>query len=241
MKKILIIFLLTNIGVFSAINIKVGAYPFPPYLNVSDKTPSGKTVELIGALNRIQNKYNFQLVVTAPSRRFSDFGKKFDLMFYEDLGWGWKNTNLDSAGITLRDEEVFISLTSYYKDTNFVKDIKTKKILLIKGFHYAFANYNSSEDFLNKNFNVVFSTSPQNTIDFLFSGRAQIAIITKSFLMEYLKKNPSIADKILINETPDQVYKLTMIRNLDALISIDELNTLLKKVKDSKESRYLLE
>jgi len=59
--------------------------------------------------------------------------------------------------------------------------------------------------------------------------------------MEYLKKNPSIADKILINETPDQVYKLTMIRNLDALISIDELNALLKKVKDSKESRYLLE
>lgn len=240
MKKLMIVFLFINLYIFSSINVRVGAYQFPPYLNFSKTNSSGKTLELIDALNKIQKKYNFQLVVTSPSRRYIDFGNKFDLMFYEDLSWGWNEINLETSDISLKDEEVFISTTNYYKDTNFIKDIKTKKILLIKGFHYSFAAYNASEDYLNKNFNVVFSTSPQNTLDFLFNGRAQIAIITKSFLTDYLIKNPSKKTSILINDTPDQIYNLTMLISQNSPISKEEFDNLLKKLKTSEKYKHLL-
>lgn len=240
MKKFLSFFLLLNIYILAATTVKVGAYPFPPYLNIDNSKLSGKTFDLIDVLNRIQKKYKFELVVTSPGRRYMDLGTKFDLMFYEDLNWGWEGKDIENAELSLKDEEVFISLTDYYENTDFVKDIKTKKILLIRGFHYAFADFNTKEDYLNKNFKVVFTTSPQNTLDFLLNGRAQIAIITKSFLIEYLNKNPSKKSKILVNEKPDQLYNLTIIRSKKAPISIDELNNLVNLLKNSGKYKNLL-
>lgn len=240
MKKFISIFFILTIHIFASTIVRVGAYPFPPYLSFIKDVPQGKTVDLINALNQIQNKYKFQLTITSPNRRYIDFGDKFDLMFYEDLSWNWKGKNLESSDITLSDEEVFISLTKFYKTNDFVKDIKTKKILLIRGFHYAFANYNDSDEYLNKNFNVVFSTSPQNILEFLFNERAQIAIITKSFLLEFLNSNPKMKDSILISPIPDQVYKLSMLRSPNSPITIEDLNQLLQKIKSSDKFKHLL-
>ena len=102
-----------------------------------------------------QNKYKFELVITSPKRRYNDLENKFDLIFFEDINWGWSGKNIEFTSLFTKDRELFISLTDYYSDTNFVKDIKTKKILITRGFHYAFANFNASEDYLTKNFNAV--------------------------------------------------------------------------------------
>lgn len=240
MKKILPIFLIIFFNFYSSTVIKVGAYSFPPYLNINNEKITGKTVDLIALLNKTQNKYKFELVITSPSRRYLDFGVKFDLMFYEDLDWGWRDKEIENTQLSLKDEEVFISLTDYYNNQDFVKDIKKKKILLIKGFHYAFTGFNTNEDYLSKNFNVVFTNSPQNTMDFLFSGRAHIAIITKSFLTEYLNKNPEKMDSIIINDSPDQTYNLTILKSKNSVLKIDELNYLINSLKKSGNYSNLL-
>lgn len=241
MKKFIYIFLIIGSVAFGAQNIKVGAYLFPPYVNISNNVASGKTVELIKALNNIQNKYKFELVITSPKRRYNDLENKFDLIFFEDINWGWSGKNIEFTSLFTKDRELFISLTDYYSDTNFVKDIKTKKILITRGFHYAFANFNASEDYLTKNFNAVITNSPQNTMDFLFSGRAQIAIITESFLQTYLNKNPNKKEKILINETPDQIYDLVAIKSKKSAMSIIELESLIEKLKKENKYKYIFE
>lgn len=241
MKNFIHIFILMNFFIFGAHKVKVGAYLFPPYLNISNTNTSGKTVDLINALNSTQNKYKFEVVVTSPKRRYADLENKFDIIFFEDNNWGWKGKNIESISLSMKDRELFISLTDYYSDTNFVKDIKTKKILITRGFHYAFANFNSSEDYLTKNFNAVITNSPQNTMDFLFSGRAQIAIITESFLKVYLSKYPEKKEKILINETPDQIYELVAIKNKKSAISIEELSNLIEKLKKENKYKYIFE
>jgi hypothetical protein len=64
MKKFIYIFLIIGSVAFGAQNIKVGAYLFPPYVNISNNVASGKTVELIKALNNIQNKYKSDVTIS---------------------------------------------------------------------------------------------------------------------------------------------------------------------------------
>lgn len=241
MKKYICLLIFISFFALSTTNVKVGAYSFPPYLTLLNNKTSGKTVDLISALNSTQNKYKFELVITSPIRRYSDFGNRYDIIFFEDLNWGWQKRDIEFIPLHLKDRELFISLTDYYDNTDFVKDIKTKKILITRGFHYAFANYSTSEEYLTKNFNVVITNSPQNTMDFLFSGRAQIAIITESFLKEYTKNNPTRKERILINETPDQIYDLVAIKSKKSLISINELESLIEKLRKDSKYKYIFE
>lgn len=233
-----IFFLILNFTIFGSTLIKVGAYPFPPYLNINTRT--GKTIEVIELLNKIQTEYKFELVLTSPERRYKDLGEKFDLMFFEDLNWNWKNQKIDSSQVFLKDEEVFITLAENYSGEDYFDNIKNKKILMISGFHYAFANYNTDKLYLEKNFKPVFSTSPEHTIEFLLNKRADIAIITKSFLTQYLKKFPEKKELIIISKNPDQIYNLSFIRSLKAPISLDSLDSLVKKLQESKKFQQII-
>lgn len=235
----ILLFIFLNLTILGVTIVKVGAYPFPPYLNVNNTEFSGKTIDLINALNKIQDKYKFEFVLTSPIRRYKDLGSKFDLIFYEDLNWNWKDKNIESTDTIFKDQEVFITLTEFYKDKNYFTNIKDKKILVIKGFHYAFADYNASEDYLKSNFKVVFSTSPENTLDFLFNKRAELAIITKSFLTEYLNKTPNKKKDIIINDIPDQLYNLAIIKDKNAPISLTELNNIINNLKKSGNLKEL--
>jgi polar amino acid transport system substrate-binding protein len=60
--------------------VLVGGYEWPPYVILHDNKTSGLSLDLIELLNKRQDKYIFEFVLTSPTRRFQDItdGRYFD-------------------------------------------------------------------------------------------------------------------------------------------------------------------
>lgn len=151
---IILFSVLINKSSFSVTLVKVGGYTFPPYINshnVNEKQ-NGLTFELIKELNNIQKEFKFEFVPTASSRRYIDYKKNsFDFIFFEDISWGWKDYDVVASRLIVKDEEIYIAKNKDGRDESYFEDKKNKKFVGIKGYHYAFANFNSDVDFLKKN------------------------------------------------------------------------------------------
>nr|WP_242620270.1 hypothetical protein [Shewanella maritima] len=72
--------------------INVGGYEFSPYVTQeNDGHFSGLTIDLIAALNQVQNEVEFNFVPTSIEQRTSAYSiNRFDLMLFESPQWGWQ-------------------------------------------------------------------------------------------------------------------------------------------------------
>lgn len=217
--------------IFASIEVKVGGYPFPPYVELSQNNVKGYTIDLIKYLNSIQNKYSFTFVLTSPKRRFSDLGVRYDIIFFEDKKWGWDPSAINNLDLGLRDFEVFISLSSLNKSDDYFKSFKKKNIILIRGYHYKFSNFNTNEEFLKKNYNALFTNEPKNIIEFVLSKRAKIGIVTYSFLQKYLDANKGIREELYISNFKDQVYDLSIISSPYSPLPVTDLQEIINTLK----------
>ncbi|MGY3803289.1 substrate-binding periplasmic protein [Pigmentibacter ruber] len=229
------ILLLDNKG-FPSTTVKVGGYTFPPY--VDQHNPSAKqtgiTIELINEMNKIQNDYKFEFVPTSSGRRYIDYkSNQFDMVFFEDIVWGWKDYDVISSELLTKDEEVYITKKKEGRDQSYFNDKKNKKFVGIKGYHYAFASYNNDIDFLKKNFRAELTSDHDGSIQMILYDRGDIGIVTHSYLDFYLNKNPDVKDKIIISNKPDQIYNLGIIarKNMDPKIEV--VNKIIQKLKSS--------
>ncbi len=233
MKKLLLLFFvicLSSNMVFAK-TIKVGGYFYPPFVQKDGSKVTGIGLELLKEMNKFQNKYNFKFVTTSSKRRYIDFGKgRFDMIMFEDIAWGWKDKNVVASKVILRGGEKYVAKASSSKDQSFFNNIKNKSLALFLGYHYGFANYNADEKFLKKNFKVQLSTTHEGNIKKVLLGRADISLITYSYLKQYMKKNPSVKKKLLISDKFDQKYNHTSLIRKNGALKISELNGILTKM-----------
>ncbi|WP_255543066.1 hypothetical protein [Azospirillum sp. INR13] len=91
--------------------IKVGAYEFPPYV---DETGGGVTRDLLDLFNAAQSERRFEMVRTAPQRRYDDLEQgRFDMIAFECGNWGWQGRPVEASRPFLRDAEVFIARVAW--------------------------------------------------------------------------------------------------------------------------------
>ncbi len=70
--------------------VKVGGYVWFPFVELQGRNYQGLTLDLIDAANAIQGDFQFEFVLTTPADRHNDFyHKKFDMIFFEAIDWGW--------------------------------------------------------------------------------------------------------------------------------------------------------
>ncbi len=242
-------FLFVFIGMFSSIIsaqtvIKVGGYEFPPFVNTKIKNgSSGATLDLIDALNLVQDKYRFEFFPTSSKRRYLDFSAgRYDLILFESIDWGWTGHPVEASDTFMEGGEVYIAFKREGRDQTFFKGIANKRMVGILGYHYGFANFNADEEFLTENFNILLSTDHLRNIRLILANRpelAEIAVVTRSYLGEYLHKYPEDGKKLLISETFDQEYKHRILIRKNATISTLEINQLLKILDDDGVLRKL--
>ena len=114
MIKLFILLLFVTSAIAETQKVKIGAYPFPPYVEVKDNKITGVLPEIIDILNESQTDFHFSLVLTSAKRRYVDFKKsRFDLMLFEDLSWGWEEARLkdklQASSAFLKSGEVFFT------------------------------------------------------------------------------------------------------------------------------------
>lgn len=233
-----LLFLFTE-QIQAKILVKVGAYEFPPYLEINNGQTSGLTIELITALNEMQSDYYFELVLTTPSRRFKDYqAGVFDAIFFEDLKWGWLQGHyaINHSPVFATDSEIFIALKLFAKSQMWFNNLKGKTMVGILGYHYQLANYQNNPEILEDKYKITLLNSHKKSIELVLKQRADTAIVTRSYLQMYLNENPTSKELILTSNRVAQTYNHHLLLRPTHHIS---LNTLYKWVTEALKQNAL--
>lgn len=209
--------------------VKVGAYEFPPYL---DERGEGVTPAFVELLNREQAEFRFEIVPTSPQRRFDDLQRaRFDVIAFESLDWGWRKLPVSASRVFLGDGEVFVARKGPGVGQPYFDRLEGKSILGRLGFHYAFAGFNADPDLLERRFNARLTVTHEGNLRSVAAGRADLAIVTRSYLVQFLRRDPSLAERLLVSDRMDQVYAHTMLVRNGAPVGVDWINGMLDRLE----------
>ncbi len=211
--------------------VKVGGYEFGPFVNLDAAgKPDGLTFALIETLNRYQDRFTFQVVLTSPNRRYKDFeDHKFDVIFFESPDWGWaeKKLPVDASQVFLDGGEQYIALAKPGRGQDYFAHLAEKRMVGILGYHYGFAGFESDPAELAKKFRMTLVNDNAASIEMILKDRGDVAVVTDSYLKRYLTSHPGTADKLLVSERLDQRYAHRALVRRDAAITVADLNRLL--------------
>ncbi|WP_434618741.1 substrate-binding periplasmic protein [Azospirillum sp. B2RO_4] len=209
--------------------VRVGAYEFPPYV---DETGGGVTRDLLDLFNTAQNEFRFDLVRTAPQRRYDDLEQgRFDMIAFECLNWGWQDRPVDATRPFLRDAEVFVAKAAPGLDQHYFDDLNGKSILGRLGYHYAFAGFEADPKLLEQRHHTRVTVTHEGNVRSVVAGRADLAIVTRSFLTRFLQREPELARQVLVSERTDQIYEHTILTRRGRAVTAGWLDALLNRLE----------
>lgn len=227
--------------------VRVGAYHFPPYVVKPESTePSGLLPELLAALNQSQQVYRFDLVPTSVTRRYRDLLQaRYDMILFESPDWGWQGIPLQKLDLQITDAEVYVARAEEGRDQHYFDRVGDKRMALYSGYHYGFAGFNSDQEFLGRQFNAVLTYSHDSNLRMLLHGRADISVVTRSYLRLYQLEHPQESARLLVSERTDQVYHHHALLRPQGPLDASQLAGLLQGLQESGKlgdlvSRYHL-
>lgn len=207
---------------------KLGAYEFPPYV---DEDGGGVTRGLIDLLNNDQSDFRFEMARTSPQRRYEDLQTgRFDLIAFESAAWGWRGLPVDASRVFFTDAEVFVAKAGPGVDQHYFDDVTGKTILGRLGYHYAFAGYNADPAALEARHHTRLTVSHEGNLRSVAAGRADLAIVTRSFLIRFLRANPEFAKRLLVSERTDQIYEHTILVRRGGPVTVGWVNATLDRL-----------
>ncbi|PKG81584.1 amino acid ABC transporter substrate-binding protein [Colwellia sp. 75C3] len=232
---------LLSASAFAAEIVKVGVYDFPPYAFITDKT-TGISVQMIAAMNALQQKYEFIAVPTTARRRYSDFEKeKFDMMIFESKHWGWEKYPVAVSKTFVTGAEVYVTQAKPGRGQEFFSDFKNKAMVGVLGYHYKFAGFNADQKHLENNFNILQTNSQKKSLELILNNRGDIAVLSKEYLNYHLSQSPEDKNKLLISKKFDQIYQHTILVRQNSSPSISYINKLLEQMQKKGTLEQLLE
>ncbi|MFT6632506.1 MAG: ABC-type amino acid transport substrate-binding protein [Bacteriovoracaceae bacterium] len=240
-KGLILLIAMLSFNCFAKEVVLIGVYHFPPYLELKGAEYTGISKTIVNILNEVQDKFEFKLFITTPNRRYQDFKhKKFQMMLFEDIAWGWKDRKLDrllnQSSIIMKGGEVFITINDGKRNQSYFKDLKGKSIMGILGYHYKFADFISDPPSLKLNYNTTVVSNQENIINAVLSKRFEVGIITKEYLIQYLRQYPERSKNLLISNFYDQTYEHRLLFRKDIKnITPEYIESLIKKLKSHEQ------
>jgi ABC-type amino acid transport substrate-binding protein len=219
--------------------VRIGAAHFPPYtVRPESGADTGLLPQLVEALNAVQSDYQFVLVPTSIPRRFGDFKQgRIDMAIFENPAWGWKDIPHTDVDMGLEDAEIFVAQRQLegraVRQQDYFADLTGKRLALFSGYHYEFANFNAEPQYLGKNYNATLTYSHDSNLLMVLRGRADIALVTRSYLNDYFLRNLNVANELLVSDRIDQIYHHYAILRLAAPISGEAFGKLLQGLRDN--------
>ena len=192
----------------AAQEVRVGAAHFPPYtVRPEIGVDTGLLPQLLAALNALQSDFRFVIVPTSNARRFREFKQgKMDMVLFENPEWGWQGIAHIPVDMGLRDAEVFVAKQQEGRQQSYFDNPGSKRLALFNGYHYAFAGYNTDPKYLSDAFNVSLTYSHLSNLEMVMRGRADIALITRSHLVDLLNNKPQFRARVMVSDRVDHIY-----------------------------------
>ena len=223
--------------------VRIGAAHFPPYtIRPENGIDIGLLPQLIVALNQFQSDYQFVLVPTSIPRRFGDLQQgRIDMAIFENPDWGWQKIPHTTVDMGLEDAEIFVAQREPDRDQNYFTSLGGKRLAVFSGYHYAFANFNPDPKYMAEHFNATLTYSHDSNLLMVARGRADIALVTRSYLSDFMARNEDMAGQFLVSERIDQVYHHYALLRPKAPITGEAFSALLKRLRDSGEMLKIFE
>ncbi|MES2081833.1 MAG: transporter substrate-binding domain-containing protein, partial [Pseudomonadota bacterium] len=182
--------------------VRIGAAHFPPYtVRPEQGADTGLLPQLVEALNAAQTDYQFVVVPTSIPRRFRDFEQgRVDMAIFENPSWGWQNIAHTSVDMGLEDAEIFVAQRQPGRDQSYFADLSGKRLAVFSGYHYAFADFNPDPKNMAERFNATLTYSHDSNLLMVARGRADIALVTRSYLSDFMVRNADMAGQFLVSE-----------------------------------------
>lgn len=215
--------------------VRIGAAHFPPYtVRPESGADTGLLPQLVEAMNASQSDYQFVLVPTSVPRRFGDFEQgRIDMAIFENPAWGWEKFPHTAVDMGLEDAEIFVAQRLPDRQQSYFADLSGKRLALFSGYHYEFANFNADPLYLAKNYNATLTYSHDSNLLMVLRGRADIALVTRSYLSDYFLRNEKVASELLASQRIDQVYHHYAILRPTAPISGEAFAKVLQGLRDN--------
>ncbi|QYJ76802.1 ABC transporter substrate-binding protein [Shewanella sp. FJAT-52076] len=221
--------------------VTVGGYSFPPYVVEKQGDYSGLVPELIDTLNRLQGDYEFVFVPTSIERRYEAFERRrFDVILFESPDWGWQQIPKAVLPLGILDSEVFVGRSPEANSEGFFTDLAQRRLLLVRGYHYRFAGFNSDEHFLRTQFLAELVPDTRAAVEGLLLGRADVAPISQAYISYFQRSFPDKAQKLVVSTIVDQQYKHTALIHPQSPLDLNNLQALFGLLESSGELARLL-
>ncbi len=188
--------------------VRVAAVHFPPYvLEPEAGADAGLLPELLAALNRMQDRYQFKVVPTSLPRRFQDLRQgRVDVAMFENPRWGWDTISYTAVDMGIEDAEVFVARHLEGRDERYFSRLTDKRLALYSGYHYAFASFNADPAYLASHYKATLTYSHDSNLLMVARNRADLALVTRSYLNRFFKENPELKDRLMVSRRTDQLY-----------------------------------
>lgn len=215
--------------------VRVGAAHFPPYtVRPEQGADTGLLPQLVEALNQSQTDYQFVLVPTSIPRRFRDFEQgRVDMAIFENPDWGWKDITHTTVDMGLEDAEVFVARQQADRQQSYFDDLRGKRLALYSGYHYAFAGFNATPKFLADAYGATLTYSHESNLLMVLRGRADIALMTRSNLIDMWSGEPEIKAQVMVSERIDQTYRHYALLRAQAPIQSQQFAKMMQALRDN--------
>lgn len=225
----------------AADTIRIGGYPFPPFVEVIDGQPGGLTLDLIAAANKAQTRYRLEFVPIAAEQRYAGLeGSGFDLILFESPDWGWPREKIAAAATLHEGSEIYVALAQPGRGQGYFANLAERRIAIVGGFHYGFAGMETNGAALARRFDILETAEPGDSLQAVLDGEAEIAVLNDVFLKRLLAEVPEMKDTLLIGETPDQRYSQAVIGGARRAEMANAIGRLLLATLRSAEFREVL-
>ena len=209
--------------------VKVAGTYFPPYVQDA-AARQGLLIELLDALNQIQSDYRFVVVPTAIPRRFADLqAGRIDMVMFDNPRWGWKEIEHAVVDLGLQDAALFVALAP--REEGYFDSLRGKRLALYRGYSYRFADFVTDPERLRERFAVALTYSHEGNLLMVLNRRAEIAVVTRSFLEAFLQRNPYYRDRLHVARKVDQYYDHRALLRPNGPITAQQLETLLESLR----------
>lgn len=216
--------------------VRVGGYEFPPFVDNARDGARGVTFDLIDTLNQVQDRYEFRFVPVAARRRYADLlAAQFDVMFFESPDWEWEKGGfpVDFTRVFLTGGEVYITQARPGRGQDYFASLADKRLVGILGYHYGFAGFEADPAALARRFTIKLVNNHRSGIDMVLAGRADVAVVTDSYLWTHLARHPDVRDRLLVSDRYDQTYRHRALVRRGGPIPVQDLDRLLEGLQQA--------
>ena len=163
------------------------------------------------------------------------------MAIFENPDWGWQKIPHTSVDMGLEDAEIFVAERKPGRGQDYFADLTGKRLAVFSGYHYAFAHFNPDPKYMAEHFNATLTYSHDSNLLMVVRGRADIALVTRSYLSDFMVRNADMAGEFLVSERIDQLYHHYALLRPKAPITREAFSALLTRLRDNGQMLKIFE